>query len=210
MKLILALSLAGVHLTQLSAATIFNSLPGTNPSWGTISGAFARSFGVGFTLPAGSSYNVDSATLGLTVNDATATFQLELYGSDGLGAPIGPMLGSFNVPGALATGTGNYVFTPNAAIVLNPSSTYWLVAGRTTADAGDGVLWLTGGTVTGLATFAGDTYNNPAVFPPTGAGINSPPALQIDGSAINSIPEPSGFALVVLGCVALGIRVRRT
>ena len=159
-----------------------------------------------------SAYELDSVTMGLLVNAAGRNFDLQLF--SGSPDPSGSALVSFTVPVLNTTGSALYTFTPDAPFTLQANTTYWLVAYSLQTGSPNQISWLQsnpGVAPTGVATYAGDRFNSPAVVPPTGPS-DVPIIFAGEGTAADTaVPEP-GTALTGLAALAgiLGMtRARR-
>ena len=184
----IGLFLVGLGLAPLDVAragVIIGNYPAGNGinALGLGAGSTAS---VGFTMPTGPSYVLDSATLRLFNITDPSPLQLALFAS-GPGGPTGPALVNFSavtIPSAITDVTS----TPTSAFVLQPSTTYWLTLTGTQND-GEALWWaadLPGVTPTGIAT----------------AVPNAGPLFtyRIEGQAV---PEPASLWLLGAGLVGL-------
>jgi len=75
-----------------NAASIISNYPVSGETGCcTLLGLVTRSWGAGFTMPAGATYTLDSVTMRLQVNATGGTFTLQLYGGTAAN-PSGPAL----------------------------------------------------------------------------------------------------------------------
>ena len=169
---------------------------------------------VGFTMPSGPAYALDSVTMRLATESPTPS-QVALF-ADASGAPVGPALVTFNSVIIPATFGTDVTVTPTTPFVLRPSTTYWLGLTSTLTN-GDYLDWsadLPGVAPTGIATQVVNTAFGPGTFlsgdnyPGTNGGTGTENVIyQVDGQVV---PEPSAVVLLGTGLAALTIAGRRT
>jgi hypothetical protein len=198
---------------QASGAVIFANYDGVNAL--STGRAVQREFdsslgswkgfrtGVAFTTDA-NSYSLDSVMLNIYRVSGTSSLILGLY--DGVGNAPGSNLGTFLSPDIGFTPT-NYTFTATG-LTLQPETTYWIVAEPSLTAESD-FAWasapsnLTGYDMAILST-SGSSWGSWV------ARSNLSPTLLVSGT-LQTVPEPSVFAMLALGTVALlgGLRMRR-
>ena len=194
-----------------NATVIISNLNGNDQNASTLVGNLLRSKALGFTLPAAGQYQLDSVVLRLDVGDATRTIAAGIYGS-AAGVPSGSALVTFTIP-VFTTGIQNYTLLPDATFLLQPLTTYFLVAyGTSPGSSSSYIDWLgnfSPVTPTGLATFAG-------AFADNSGAVTVPPTVAssvINSFAINatdaSVPEPSTLSMMALFALSAGAVRRR-
>jgi len=191
------------------AAVIVSNLNGNDGTATTLVGNLDRSKAIGFTMPGTGVYQLDSVVLRLDVGDTTRTMAAGIYGS-AAGTPSGPALVTFTVPPFTITGIQNYTLSPTAAFLLQPSTTYFLVAyGNSPGSSSSYIDWMgssPSSTPTGLATYAGAFSDNSGAVtvPPTGTSsvINS---FSINATEVAGVPEPSTILLLSAGLAGCGL-----
>jgi hypothetical protein len=147
------------------AIDIISSFPSNN---GTTASILPDNFrAVGFTMPNGLPYTLDSATARLIVSDtlAQSSWSFSLFPNISGNPDTSSPLISFTLP-TLSVGTTNYSLAPAAPFTLQPGTTYWLV-GSTSSSSNYGGWVASNPTITptGLATFAGYRRGNPPTNP---------------------------------------------
>jgi hypothetical protein len=209
MRLFLTLGFTCLIAMPSQGAVIITNLGTATGGGFTVDNGFEGA--AGFTMPAGTSYNLTSATVTLdTIGFRSITgnnIDIRLFGSSG-GNPVGPPLVAFTHP-ADFSGNGiipNITVTPVTPFTLQPSVTYWLTV-RDTVDNG-ALAWANSSTApTGIATSAG-TRQQQASPPQTFIGCCA--VYQIDATAVAAgVPEPSTVGLGMLGLCALLFAKRR-
>ncbi len=162
---------------------------------------------ISFTTDA-SSYQLDSATLSLTLAEgASSDFLLGLYG-DNSGHP-GSSLFSFFNPGNFGVSSpssyaSNVTFVA-VGMVLSPNTTYWIVAEPSLASSSY-FLWSSGSSGFGYDTSpiqasSGNAWENWT----TESGAS--PAIVLHATAV---PEPSMVAMALVGiCACRAVQNRR-
>jgi PEP-CTERM motif len=206
----IGLFLVGLGLAPLDVAragVIIGNYPAGNQlsEVGFFQGVTAE---VGFTMPLGTAYALDSATLRLVALGNPAPSQVALFADD-LGAPVGPALVTFNSVTIPSTTETDVTVTPTTPFVLRPGTTYWLGLTSTTTN-GNYLIWsadLPGVAPTGIATpvvdtkFGSGNYLFGEDYPGTNGGPgNESLTYRIEGHAV---PEPASLWLLGAGLVGL-------
>ena len=211
MRILLTLGFGVILTVPSQGGTIISTL-GTGT--GEIGADDGFEVGAGFTMPAGASYDLTSARVGLgTIGNRSISgnnINIQLFGSDGAGNPVGPALVTFTHP-ADFSGSNivemDLTVTPLASFVLQPSTTYWLVLGDSVDNGALG--WAFSAAVpTGIATSTGIRQQQ-NVDPPQ-IGVGGTTIYQIDATQVTSaVPEPSTVGVSALGLFALLYLKRR-
>jgi hypothetical protein len=165
--------------TPAQALTLFGNYPPTNDI--TATSIFPSGFkkAVGFTLPTGSDYSLDSITLRLADYDTTdgdvALVQIYRDSAKTSTNPNGATLETvtFNNPSSNSVTVGNFVFSPNGSFTFLADTRYWLLVDATAGD----YFWQPsnpGITPTGISGIVnngyqfsndnGSTYSSSAIF----------------------------------------------
>lgn len=202
LKYLLALAALGVA-TSANAGVVLSSVPGSSP----------------YTGPA-PTYDFDSAgtslvTDGLVTTGSVHAVRAQPYGSTGNYWTVGPSDGS---PGFLDLSSHSWI--DNISFIWGSTDTYNTleVIGR---DGTTVLASFTGGDA--ALTFPdgdqSDPFTNPlATLTVTGAdqydigGLrlwSSQNAFEVDNFAINGVPEPATWAMMLLGFGAIGFAMRR-
>lgn len=137
-------------------------------------------------------------TLNGTVSSGT-TFELE---SDASGNPSGTALFTFTNPTFSGTNLTTYKFPAGSPFTLAANTTYWLV-GLTTSGSSGWVVSSPSTNPSGVATFNQykETTNSGSSWSPLG----STPVLELDGTPMTGVPEPSSFALLGAASAVLSL-----
>lgn len=194
---ILVAMLAG----QASADLLISNLPGNDGSQsaGLQNG---RIKAMGFTMPAGQDYFLDSADVRLEIGGLAVDPLVRIFNDVG-GAPTSELV-ELQDP-ALGVGIDTYSFTPSSPFVLEAGQTYWLVVYNT---GGDNLNWKASSpseTPTGLASHAGSLFSTSAgPNPPTGSS-SILTSYAIQGTAV---PAPAALSVLALGGLACARRRR--
>jgi hypothetical protein len=202
-KIVPALQLVvlGALLTLIvghaQAAVIISNLEGND---GTQSASLdnLRNKGMGFTMPAGDDYLLDSATLRLNLSGTDVHPIVQLWSNSVSNLPGSPLTTLAN-PSFSAAGIADYTFSPSSPFTLAASNTYWLVTYGT--GAGNSFDWMADGsgiTPTGVATHFGEYFDTDGP-PPTGFS----PILNSYAISAHVVPEPSTMALVAISMLLL-------
>jgi hypothetical protein len=146
---------------QAAAAVLLGNYPPVNDNGLPPSFNGTRQKAIGFTLPSGTNYLVDSLELRLgNYNSATDTPLLQLFADSNLTSsnPNNANLtgASFNNPSSSSDAIANFIFTPNGGLVLLASTRYWLLVDATAGDFEwrvDNSISPFGNAPTGLVTF---------------------------------------------------------
>jgi hypothetical protein len=197
-------ALLGASL-DATAATIISNLPGNDgtstfinaAAGGSDGGSVEDSKAAGFTMPAGTDYELDAVLLRLNFFNLASDPLVELY-SDLAGSPD-TLLMTFVNP-ALAVGLGTFTFVPSVPFILDPATTYWIVVSNAAVVA-NSFQWmanLPSIVPTGLATTAGYLFST-GPPPPTESStfFNS---YEVQGTAV-AVPAPGASVLVSAGLI---------
>jgi hypothetical protein len=187
------------------AITLFGNYSSTNDeSTSSINATGGRA--IGFTLPVGTNYTLDSILLRLESYNTTAgdLVRLQIYRDSAKTStsPLGATLESltFNNPISGSDTAGNFNFTPTTAFTFLEDTRYWLLM---TVPSGP-VGWKANDpsvTPTGISGMGYDTYrftNNSGASYTQSSTLNS---FQIDATAATPVPfesnaAPAGMAIV--------------
>ena len=160
-----------------------------------------RCKGMGFYMPAGDDYILDSAVLRLETFGSDIRPIIEIW-SDAGGNASAPLT-RLNNPSFAASGIANYEFTADAGFVLSADTHYWVVAyGEDGADRVDWKASSPSVIPTGYAVHDRATF-----------GTSGPPPVNtssiVVSYALNAhvVPAPAGMAL--LGFAGLAATRRR-
>ena len=201
------ISILIVHLCSASGAAgvvlITNYPPANELAAANIEEGFAVA--AGFTLPAGTSYVLTSATVRLhTTGGQVTAFSAQLFGDGGSG-PRGPALVSFSTPTfTIEPATRDYVLAPTGVFTLQPSTTYWLALSGDVPSVPSGLFWIAsfpGIDPTGIATSQG--YRQGQLFPPPGGTLGIQPQYQVDATPLLPASIPTLGEWGMLGLLAL-------
>ncbi|MCA9287161.1 MAG: hypothetical protein KDA05_01165, partial [Phycisphaerales bacterium] len=156
-------SLAG----SAGAIEIISNLPGNDA---TQSAALSdlRIKSMGFTMPAGDSYDLDDVVLRLDITNTLSTPIVQIWSDSG--AQPSSLLATLDNPVFTLTGIDNYSFSPSSPLTLDAGSSYWIVA---YAPAGSPTYSWKGSSPsqlpTGLASHLGTTFVTTGALPPVGS-----------------------------------------
>jgi hypothetical protein len=201
--ILIFLALCGVSPALLTrpaqAATVFSNYTGVQDTG--IGGLF---FASGFT-PA-DNYDFTGAAAfveNLSVPPRAESFSMALYSSTSAGAPYASLWasGTLTIPGPsnnVALVSANYSGSP---ISLRKGVEYFLVLDLSGETA---PAWLFGGS---SSTPFYQSFNNGTSW--DNAGPTNDVQYEITGSPVAAIPEPSTWAMLLLGFAGLGLAVRR-
>jgi len=148
-------------LSSAQAIGIISNFPSNDSVASDLDATFSKA--VGFTMPSGVPYTLDSATISLFIEDlgAQTAYSFGLF-ADASGNPdIATPLVNLTLP-TLALGDFNYALTPATPFTLQPNTTYWLVGSSSSLSSYGG--WNRNApskTPTGLALSAGARAGNP-------------------------------------------------
>lgn len=195
--LIAATAALTVSATALAQTTIISNHPGNDGSQTAGINDGSRTKGVGFAMPGGLDYTLDSVTLRLDITSVDIAPLVEIF-SDAGGAP-GASLTTLMNPGSFSLGIDDYAFTPTSSFTLEADQSYWVVASSTLGTYN----WKASSpseTPTGLATHIGATFG---AYPPVGSS-SILTTYFVDATVV---PAPGSLAL--LGLAGLAARRRR-
>lgn len=192
-----ALLVCAAMVVSAAADNVITNLPGND---GTQSAAMGngRIKAMGFSMPAGDDYFLDDATMRLNITDLNVDPWMRIF-SDVGGNP-GVSLGTLVNPVINSLGIANYAFTTGSSLVLEASTTYWLVAYTNSQVTYDWMGSSPAQNPTGLASHAGSKWSGTSgPNPPTG-NSSIIVSYSIHGTIV---PEPASLALLALGGLAL-------
>lgn len=194
---ILVAMLAG----QASADLLISNLPGNDGSQSAgLQGGRIKA--MGFTMPAGQDYFLDSADIRLNITGSAVDPLVRIF--DDVGGTPTNELAELQDP-ALGIGVDTYSFTAAAPLVLEAGQTYWLVVYNVGGDSLDWKASSPSETPTGLASHAGSLFSTTTgPNPPTGSS-SILTSYAIQGTAV---PAPAALSVLALGGVACARRRR--
>lgn len=195
--LVAATAALTVSATALAQTTIISNHPGNDGSQTAGINDGSRTKGMGFSMPGGLDYTLDSVTLRLDITTTDVSPLIEIY-SDAGGVP-GASLTTLMNPGSFGLGIDDYAFTPTSSFTLEADESYWIVASSTLGT----YSWKASSpseTPTGLASHVGATFG--AYPPSSSSGILT--TYFVDATIV---PAPGSLAL--LGLAGLAARRRR-
>jgi hypothetical protein len=206
MKVRLTFGCALFFLCVARGGTIYSTFgPGGtfNPGLGLGAvGPFQMAFP--FTVPAGSNYLFQSASLALGEGVGSNNSVTISLAANAAGVP-GSILETF---GATVQPFPNDTVPVTVTSVLDPlltaNSVYWLIV---YAAAGNGVNWTTANILTNpdlLATRPSSVASwtaNPLL-----SGSNNPGAFSVDGNAASAVPEGTTWSLCFVGLAFLALK----
>ena len=198
---------ADLQLTALAVSLIENL--NSNDGSGTGINAPGDSKAMGFAMPSGADYILDSVILRLAFSESDPIVQIwSNTAANQPGAPLTTL-----VDPVITFGINNFTFTPGGSFTLLADTIYWLVVGSEAPETGnENFFWYANSpsiTPTGIASHFGQRFgeNGP---PPTGSStiMNS---YQINATAVDAaaVPEPGTMALLAFGLPALAMARRR-
>lgn len=194
---------------------IITNITGNLNGISSISGVAAGA--VGFTMDAGTNYNLTGVSFALFNGENSALpgsgLNIGLFG-DGGNKPVGSALTTFSLSGNIVVGDGVYSVTPNSPFQLNASTTYWLIWNDPSASSLNLRGTLNSNPSGPAATDAGESGGS--MTSATQVGSFSPSSGQtilryeVDGDPVttSATPEPATFCLVG-GALALAGMLRR-
>jgi hypothetical protein len=170
------------------AITLFGNYSSTNDGGSTPTTlSTSASKAIGFTLPVGTNYTLDSIFLRLRNYNTTPAggndvAQLKIYKDSAKTStsPIGTTLESltFNKPSSTSNTARNFTFTPTTNFTFLANTRYWLLV---TASSGNNFHW---------------TLNNPGVQPTGIRGlISNGYKFSSNGSTYNNTTIPNSFQI---------------
>jgi hypothetical protein len=197
------------------AITLFGNYSSTNDEASSLMNNNARSRAIGFTLPVGTDYTLNSILLRLEDYNTTAgdQVQLRIYRDSAKTStsPMGTTLESltFNKPSSNSDTAGDFNFTPTTAFIFLADTRYWLLMNVPTGS----VRWTANDpsvTPTGISGMGYNGYmltNNNGVSYANSTSFNS---FQIDATPVpfESNAAPAGMA-IVFGALMLRSKLRQ-
>jgi hypothetical protein len=204
--------------SSASAVTLFGNYPPTNDNSSNTVDLSAKK-AVGFTLPTGSNYTLDSITLRLgDYQSATDNPLLQIYADAAKNStdPNGAIIQSvaFTKPTSNSDSINNFTFTPTSTFTFSADTRYWLAVSNTS----DSFTWRAsspGVTPTGIAGITNNGYRFSANSG-TSYGTNSSllNTFQINATAASAtaVPEPTQLAgyAVLLGGIWAGRKLLKS
>ncbi len=161
-----------------------------------------------FTVPMGSNYIFDSASLALSEGigtDTSVTISLAANAGGVPGSVLENLVGTVVLfPSDTAPVTVTSALNP----LLTADTVYWLIV---SPAAGNGANWLTANILT-TPDFQATRASSSSAWSanPLLAGYNNPGAFSVDGTAVSSTPETSTWWLVLAGIAILGVKRKLT
>jgi hypothetical protein len=131
------------------------------------------------------------------------TLVAELY----KGTTSGALLTSFTLPG-LSGGQSIRTLLPHNAVTLTPGDTYWLVLG-VIGGGSFGFSYAEGNNQTGLGAIGGYQYSFDQGGSWGSIGSDNPYLFEVNVAALGAIPEPAGWAMMIVGFAMIGAVARR-
>lgn len=194
-------ALIGV-VSEVRAGVIISSLNG-NDLTQSADLRFGRNKGMGFTTPSGIPLAIDGVTLRLQTFGAAVSPVVQLWSNTAANLPGAPLFQFLNPTFAL-TGIQNYDFAAPTPFVLQPDTSYWVVASSTTGGRFDWKGSTPGVLPTGLAKHLGSFFDSNGPPPTTTSGILNSYAVRA-----TAVPEPATLTVFALGTAGLLVRLRR-
>lgn len=175
------------------AAIIIDNYPTNDGSGRGLSNTQAQ--GMGFTMLG--DYTFDQVTLRFstsTVAPPTSAVSVGIYSNSGSNKPETLLVGTTGPAEFLNNTAADYTYTPASAITFDAGTTYWLVVHYTSNHAfqwkqSDPQVDPSG---TG-AVYFGNSFANP--FPNWDGGTFERGIFQLEGTPLNTVPEPGFLAL---------------
>ena len=142
-----------------SAVVILSNYPFTNDGTQSALNPPTGAKAIGFVMPAGDDYKIDSVVLRLQNYDPADVVTVEIRNDTG-GTDPGPVvIGTLTLPVGLGAPAEDYTATPVGEITLTASTKYWLMV----TAVSNAVQWRASSpavTPTGLATFDGNRFRS--------------------------------------------------
>jgi hypothetical protein len=192
--------------SPVDAINLIGNLPQTNDTSGDNINSTTRK-AIGFTLPVGIPYTLDTITLRLsaynTVSGGVALLRIFADATKTSTSPTGAILQSvvFNNPTSNSNAIASFVFTPTSTFTFLPDTRYWLDVSAT----GGNFIWRASIPAVTPTSTVGVTFDNYAASFNSGvsyANSTTFNSFQVDATAAPApVPfefEPSG-GLAVLG-----------
>lgn len=174
---------------QVSADVIISNYPGNDGSQTAGINGTTRTKGMGFTMPGGDGYYLDSLVMRLNITDVNVIPRIEIFSHSG--GPFSSLI-TLDNPVIDTLGLGDYTFTPPSQFVLQADTSYWIVASSANASTYDWKASSPSQTPTGVATHLGATFGS---YPPrTSSSILT--TYELNGTPV---PAPGAAGLLALG-----------